>query len=120
MQREQQARSSLSTARPPLAPSFRTPRVSGYLSGAKLAARFAPVPATELTGQYWIRSGIAGFAPDAAQHFYLPERYTDPFGNVTTLEYDPRDLFIASSTTRWATRTRSQRISTSACWRRAR
>jgi hypothetical protein len=72
-------------------------KVSGYLSGADLVARFASIPATELTGQYWIRSGIAGFAPDAAQHFYLPEKYTDPFGNVTTLEYDPCDLFIASS-----------------------
>ena len=70
---------------------------AGYLSGADLVARFAPIPAAELAGQYWIRSGIAGFAPDAAQHFYLPERYTDPFGNVTTLEYDPRDFFIASS-----------------------
>ncbi len=69
--------------------------VSGYLSGAPLAARF---PATDISGQHWIRSGIAGFAPDAAQHFFLPERYTDPFGNVTTLEYDPRDLFVRSST----------------------
>ena len=49
-------------------------------------------------GRYWICSGIAGFAADAAQHFYLPERYTDPFGNVTTLEYDEEDLFIKSST----------------------
>jgi len=72
--------------------------VSGYLSGTDLVARFASIPATELAGQYWIRSGIAGFAPDAAQHFYLPERYEDPFGNVTKLEYDPRDLFVASST----------------------
>ncbi|NJP10191.1 MAG: toxin [Leptolyngbyaceae cyanobacterium RU_5_1] len=74
------------------------PVISGYLSNAQLATRFASSPATELTGQYWIRSGIAGFANDAAQHFYLPERYTDPFDNVTTLEYDPRDLFIVSST----------------------
>jgi hypothetical protein len=74
------------------------PASSGYLSGAKLAARFASIPATELTGQYWIRSGIAGFANDAVQHFYLPERYIDPFDNVTTLEYDSHDLFIASST----------------------
>ncbi len=72
--------------------------VSGYLSGAKLAALFAEIPTIELAGQYWIRSGIAGFASDAAQHYYLPERYTDPFGNITTLEYDPRDLFVASST----------------------
>ena len=68
--------------------------VSGYFSGATLAARF---PDTDTSGQYWIRSGIAGFAEDAAQHFYLPERYTDPFGNTTTLEYDARDLYIRSS-----------------------
>ena len=71
---------------------------SGYLSGSLLTDRFDTIPAEELEGQYWICSGIAGFAPDAAQHFYLPERYTDPFGNTTRLEYDPRDLFIASST----------------------
>ncbi len=47
---------------------------------------------------WWIRSGIAGFQPDdAATHFYLPERYTDPFGNITTLAYDPLDLYIQSS-----------------------
>ena len=82
------------------------PIISGYLSGAKLTTRFASIPATELTGQHWIRSGIAGFANDAAQHFYLPERYTDPFDNVTTLEYDPRDLFIASSTNAMTNTTR--------------
>ena len=48
-------------------------------------------------GQYWLRSGIAGFAADAAQHFFLPERYTDPFGAVTTIEYDPLDLYVRSS-----------------------
>jgi len=70
-------------------------KISGYLSGAVLSNRF---PDLNNTGQYWTCSGIAGFAPDAAQHFYLPERYTDPFDNTTTLEYDRRDLFIASST----------------------
>ena len=74
------------------------PAIGGYLSGAKLTTRFASIPATELTGQYWIRSGITGFANNAAQHFYLPEKYTDPFDNVTMLEYDSRDLFVASST----------------------
>ncbi|MCO6432696.1 MAG: hypothetical protein J5I87_00145, partial [Nitrosomonas nitrosa] len=52
--------------------------------------------------RWWIRSGIAGFNLEgeqhAAQHFYLPERYTDPFDNLTTLEYDGHyDLFIRSS-----------------------
>jgi RHS repeat-associated protein len=73
------------------------PVVSGYLSGTHLTDRFSTIPASELAGQYWIRSGIAGFAPDAAQHFYLPERYTDPFDNVTTLEY-AYDLLVKSST----------------------
>lgn len=70
-------------------------QVSGHLSGASLATRF---PGMDTTGQYWVRSGIAGFEPDAAQHFYLPERYTDPFGNITTLKYDLRDLYVESST----------------------
>lgn len=81
--------------------------VSGYLSGALLASRFTGV---DTTGQYWICSGIAGFEPDAAQHFYLPERYTDPFGNVTTLEYDPRDLFVATSTDALGNTTRVERF----------
>ncbi|GLV54151.1 hypothetical protein KDH_10000 [Dictyobacter sp. S3.2.2.5] len=67
----------------------------GYLSGADLTTRFG---GEAVPGQYWICSGVAGFAPDAAQHFYVPERYTDPFGNPTTLTYDPYDLFIQSST----------------------
>ena len=83
--------------------------VSGYLSGADLAGALR-FPAAEPAGQYWIRSGIAGFAPDAAQHFYLPERYTDPFGNVTTLEYDPLDLFVASSTDALGNTTRVTRF----------
>ncbi len=49
-------------------------------------------------GKYWIRSGVAGFADDAADHFYLPECYTDPFANITTLQYDDKDLYIKSST----------------------
>jgi RHS repeat-associated protein len=72
---------------------------SGYLSGADLIERFADKDTGKAsTGQYWVRSGIAGFADDAADHFFLPERYTDPFANVTTLKYDPLDLFIYSST----------------------
>ena len=69
--------------------------LSGYLSGVTLAERF---PDMDTSGQYWIRSGIAGFASDAADRFYLPERYTNPFGQTTTLVYDSRDLYIESST----------------------
>jgi len=62
---------------------------SGYWAGPKIGMH---------PNEYWMRSGTAGFASDAHQHFFLPERYTDPFGNVTTLAYDELDLFIQSST----------------------
>lgn len=48
-------------------------------------------------GLWWARSGVAGFADDAADHFYLPERYTDPFGQVTELTYDENDLYVRQS-----------------------
>ena len=57
--------------------------------------------------EWWQRSGVAGFADDATDHFYLPERYTDPFGNVTTLSYDGKyDLFLQSSTDALGNQTR--------------
>jgi RHS repeat-associated protein len=62
---------------------------SGYIKGTEIGAS---------ADQYWMRSGIAGFAEDAAEHFFLPERYTDPFNQTTTLSFDPLDLFIESST----------------------
>ncbi|MBL0073876.1 MAG: insecticidal toxin complex protein [Bacteroidetes bacterium] len=68
---------------------------SGYLNGELLQNRF---PDMDTTGEYWIRSGIAGFNADAALHFYLPERYSDPFDNIPLLQYDPKDLFIESTT----------------------
>jgi RHS repeat-associated protein len=71
----------------------------GYWPGEKL---LGPAGAD----QWWHRSGIAGFADDAADHFFLPERYTDSFGNTTTLSYDGKyDLFIQSSTDALGNRT---------------
>ncbi|GHO71422.1 hypothetical protein KSC_103140 [Ktedonobacter sp. SOSP1-52] len=74
----------------------------GYLSGSELTERFGSEAGP---GQYWMCSGVAGFAPDAPQHFYLPEQYTDPFGNPTTLTYDLCDLYIQSSTDALGNRT---------------
>lgn len=68
-------------------------KISGYLRGADATALFG----LSAAGEYWVRSGVAGFAPDAAQHFYLPEQYTDAFNNITTLQFDKYDLFIRSS-----------------------
>ncbi|SPP65518.1 SpvB/TcaC N-terminal domain-containing protein [Nitrospira lenta] len=66
-----------------------TPTLSGYVSGTALSSM--------LTEQWWMRSGIAGFKSDAAYHFYLPEKFIDSFGNTTTLDYDPLDLYVRSS-----------------------
>ncbi len=74
--------------------AINTPTVSGYWKGTDLLGAAG-------ADQWWMRSGTAGFAMDAmdaADHFYLPEEYTDPFGNKTTLSYDQYDLFIESST----------------------
>jgi len=77
-----------------------TPSASGYWPGENLFGD----PGKD---QWWQRSGVAGFADDAADHFYLPELYTDPFGNQTTLSYDGKyDLFIQSSTDALGNQTR--------------
>lgn len=70
--------------------------LSGYLSSRVLAVRF---PDLDTTGQYWIRSGIAGFEANARDRFYLPDRYTDAFGNTTTLEYDEPYFLFPQRTT---------------------
>ena len=66
------------------------PTASGYAAGSQIDATLA--------GQFWMRSGIAGFASDAASQFYLPQTYTDLFGQATTLVYDARHLFVQQST----------------------
>lgn len=81
-------------AGPAMRVALRDPAVSGYVNGTRFLVNPPPAAVTE----YWMRSGVAGFAADAATHFYLPERYTDAFGNVTTVEYDGRyDLFVRLS-----------------------
>lgn len=72
--------------------------VRGYYKGDQLFTGY-PITPEPLENQYWLASGRAGFESAAAQHFYLPEQYTDPFGNVTTLAYDGKyDFFIQTST----------------------
>jgi len=72
--------------------------ISGYYKGDQLFPN-DPITPAPLSEQYWIASGRAGFNGDAAFHFYLPERFTDPFGNPTALAYDINyHLFLQSST----------------------
>jgi RHS repeat-associated protein len=73
------------------------PGVSGYVSGAAIDPTVvAGEPRPD--EQYWMASGVAGFRGNTAPRFFLPERYTDSFGNQTQIAYDARDLFVQSST----------------------
>ncbi len=88
----------LSTAYAALDEQVNGHAVSGYYKGDVLFAGHPVTPAPP-GEQYWIASGRAGFNADASEHFFLPERYTDPFGNVTRIAYDTKyDLFIQSIT----------------------
>jgi len=57
---------------------------------------------------WWIPSGRVFFSPNmddapaqeldaAREHFFLPRRFRDPFGGVTTAHYDARDLLLAET-----------------------
>lgn len=54
---------------------------SAALKGAGL------FPATDPDQHYWAASGTVEFAPNPEQHFYLPVRFIDPLGTVTTVRY---------------------------------
>lgn len=58
-------------------------------------------------GSWWIPSGQTFFSPEdgapahelafAADHFFLPHRYRNPFGHSTVVHFDDHDLSIVSS-----------------------
>lgn len=65
-------------------------------------------PASDPSGQWWAPSGRVYYSPNptdtpaqelayADAHFFLPQRFTDPFTNTTTITYDPYDLLISES-----------------------
>lgn len=59
-------------------------------------------------GNWWVRSGRIFYLPtvhsslqeleEAAHNFFLPRRFEDPFGNVTSIDYDAYDLLVAQTT----------------------
>ncbi|HEY1527904.1 MAG TPA: SpvB/TcaC N-terminal domain-containing protein [Candidatus Angelobacter sp.] len=60
-------------------------------------------------GDWWAPSGhLSYFATattsaaekaEALQHFFMPRRFVDPFGNATTIDYDPpHDLLVVKTT----------------------
>ena len=65
-------------------PSLRTSLYGTRVSDAMLgAARYVQDP----DGAWWIPSGRQQYFVDPALHFYLPERYLDPYGAATTVRY---------------------------------
>ena len=66
---------------------------SGYCTDAAI---FRPGVNPPVVAEYWQRSGVAGFGPDAAAHFFQPERFVDAFGAERTLVHDADDLFVES------------------------
>ncbi len=71
-------------------------RTSGYVKGDVID----PAGATadpRLAHQYWMASGVAGFDRNLPFRFFLPDSYTDSFGNFTGIVYDDRGLFVQSS-----------------------
>lgn len=75
----------------------------GYLSG-DLAKTQNLFPTNDPRGLWWTRSGRTGYSPNesedlafAIDHFYLPHRHTDPFGNTTTVSYDDHKLLATET-----------------------
>jgi len=58
-------------------------------------------------GHWWVPAGRTYHTPlptspvleatEARRHFYLPRRYEDPFGHVSTVDVDNHDLLVVSS-----------------------
>lgn len=76
----------------------------GYLRSQTMKAdgRF---PASDAGDHWWIPSGQSFFSPNPAdnpivelaqarQHFFLPRRYRDPFGQDTFVDFDAHDLLL--------------------------
>ncbi len=78
---------------------------AGYASGdAQVTAGL--FPATDAAGNWWATGSQLFYSPgsgdtaaqelvNARAHFFLPDRFVDPFGNTTTVTYDAYDLLNA-------------------------
>ncbi|MFB7450729.1 SpvB/TcaC N-terminal domain-containing protein [Streptomyces sp. NPDC056194] len=68
--------------------------VSGHLGGPDAVRLLGE----DAAGRYWRCSGGAEYDPDAPRRFFLPARWTDPFGHTISLEHDPYGLSLKAST----------------------
>jgi RHS repeat-associated protein len=79
----------------------------GYVRSQDLKAA-GVFPAGDPDDRWWIPGGRVFHSPDAGdaaadelayarQHFFLPHRYRDPFGQTTTITYDTHDLLMVET-----------------------
>ncbi|MGE5329273.1 MAG: SpvB/TcaC N-terminal domain-containing protein [Deltaproteobacteria bacterium] len=55
-------------------------------------------PESDDNNQWWVPSDTHGYPLDSDQHFYLPDRYIDPYGFITKVKYyDDYNLFISET-----------------------
>lgn len=70
-------------------------------------------------GRWWIPSGRVFYSPDGAdgaaeelrqarRHFFLPRRFQDPFGNLSTIAHDRNDLAVIETVNALGNTTRAQ------------
>ncbi len=56
-------------------------------------------PGSDANGEWWVHAGHAEYPAGAANLFYMPVRFRDPFNNVTTVAYyDDYQLLVQSVT----------------------
>jgi len=78
------------------------PGNGGYVASQQLKAE-GLFPQDDPDYHWWVPSGRIFFSPDsiheqlayAAEHFYLPHGYLDPFGNPTTVSFDVDNFLLA-------------------------
>ncbi|WP_205324731.1 SpvB/TcaC N-terminal domain-containing protein [Glycomyces sp. YM15] len=70
--------------------------VAGYYDGSVTAGELTAAGYEHFEEGWWAPSGVAAYAPGAADHFYLPSGSVDPFGATTEVERDVHDLAIVT------------------------
>jgi RHS repeat-associated protein len=93
------------------------PDEGGYLAGEQHRAA-GLFPGADPDGRWWAPSGRLYLSPSladspaaershAAEHYFLPGRFADPFGNTSTIRYDADDLLPVELTDPLGNRTSS-------------
>jgi RHS repeat-associated protein len=56
-------------------------------------------PLTDANDEWWVHPGQPAYPPGAANLFFMPDRYIDPFGNTTSIHYFSNYQLMVDSVT---------------------